>query len=268
MTRRRPAGRPARAAGLAGSGDGAPDLSVVVPVHDEAANIEPLIAEIRAALEPLLAFEIIYVDDGSGDGTPATLARARRDCARLRVLRHRERCGQSAALHSGVAAARSAWIATLDGDGQNDPADIPSLLRLRDESAGPALQMVAGVRRKRRDSVAKRWASRVANAVRRRALRDRTSDTGCGLKLFRREAFLALPYFDHMHRFLPALIQRNGGIVVEATVNHRPRASGRSHYGLLNRGFVGIVDLCGVAWLQRRARIPTLEPEEKPEDGT
>ena len=236
-----------------------PELSVVVPVHDEAANIAPLIAEIDAALSGRIEFEIVYVDDGSGDASAEELARARRRHPQLKVLRHRAQCGQSAALGTGIAAARAEWIATLDGDGQNDPADILPLVEARDRSGDPNLRMIAGVRRKRRDSLFRRLSSRVANAVRRRVLRDATTDTGCGLKLFRREAYLALPAFDHMHRFLPALIKRGGGAVLEVPVGHRPRRAGASHYGMLNRTWIGLVDMLGVAWLQRRVKIPDVE---------
>ena len=242
-----------------------PELSVVVPVHDEAANIAPLIAEIDAALSGRIEFEIVYVDDGSGDASAEELARARRHHPRLKVLRHRAQCGQSAALGTGIAAARAEWIATLDGDGQNDPADILPLVEARDQSGDPNLRMIAGVRRKRRDSLFRRLSSRIANAVRRRVLRDATTDTGCGLKLFRREAYLALPAFDHMHRFLPALIKRGGGAVLEVPVGHRPRRAGASHYGMLNRTWIGLVDMLGVAWLQRRVKIPDVEEPDMEE---
>jgi dolichol-phosphate mannosyltransferase len=235
------------------------DLSVVIPVRNEAGNIAPLIAEIRAALDGRVDYELIYVDDGSGDDTPARLAEAARAFARLRVIRHRRSCGQSTAIHSGIRAARAEWIATLDGDGQNDPADIPRLLAVLLDPARPArLELIAGWRRRRRDTWLKRLSSRIANGVRGRLLGDRTPDTGCGLKLIRREAFLALPYFDHMHRFLPALIQRHGGATVSVEVNHRPRQRGRSNYGLHNRLWVGIVDLLGVLWLQRRSKQPVI----------
>jgi dolichol-phosphate mannosyltransferase len=172
----------------------------------------------------------------------------------LRVLRHRRSAGQSAALVSAIRAARGTWIATLDGDGQNDPADIPALLARAEAADSPAL--VAGWRARRRDTALKRLSSRLANAVRGALLGDRTPDTGCGLKVFRRETFLRLPPFDHMHRFLPALVRRDGGTVVNQRVNHRPRAAGRSKYGVMNRLFVGIVDLFGVMWLQRRPIRP------------
>ncbi len=238
------------------------ELSVVVPVLDEAGNVEPLVTEICAALDGGVGYEIVYVDDGSSDGTPERLAELQRRLppGRLRVLRHERNSGQSAALHTGVEAARAAWIATLDGDGQNDPADIPKLLALCDDASAPAdLRLVSSVRRKRRDSWLRRISSRVANGVRQRLLHDRSPDTGSGLKLFRRDAFLELPYFDHMHRFIPALIQRGGGGMLTAPVNHRPRAHGTSKYGLHNRLWTGIVDLLGVMWLQRRFVAPEAE---------
>lgn len=233
------------------------EISVVIPVLNEAGNIEPLLEEIQAALDGGFDFEVLYVDDGSHDATPQDLAAARTRFPRLRVLTHRQTCGQSAALRSGVAAARGHWIATLDGDGQNDPADIPRLLTTAREAAtaGKSL-LVAGYRRKRQDSTLKRVSSRIANAVRSRLLGDATPDTGCGLKVFAREDFLALPYFDHMHRFLPALMQRAGGSVTSVEVNHRHRQRGQSKYGTLDRLIVGVVDLLGVMWLKRRACIP------------
>ena len=236
-------------------------LSVVIPVRNEAESILPLLAEIHAALEGRADFEVVYVDDGSTDATPARLAEAMAKFPRLRVLRHAQSCGQSAALLTGFRAARGEWIATLDGDGQNDPADIPKLLAVRDGSGGGAaapanLQLVAGYRRKRQDTWLKRLSSRVANGVRSRLLGDATPDTGCGLKLILRQAVLELPAFDHMHRFLPALVQRNGGATVSVEVNHRPRTRGTSNYGMFDRLWVGIVDLFGVMWLQRRWRRP------------
>ncbi|MBM3523960.1 MAG: glycosyltransferase [Alphaproteobacteria bacterium] len=236
-----------------------PELSVVVPVRDEAENIDKLLDEIHAALG-MRDFEVVYVDDGSTDETPARLAAARARHPRLRVLRHRRSVGQSAGLLSGIRAARGAWIVTLDGDGQNDPADIPKLLARAQAADAPAL--VAGLRAKRRDTALKRLSSRIANGVRGRLLGDRTPDTGCGLKVFRRETFLCLPAFDHMHRFLPALVQREGGHVENVPVNHRPRAAGRSKYGVMNRLWVGIVDMVGVRWLQRRALRPEIETTE------
>ena len=240
----------------------APALSVVIPVHDEADNVGPLAAEIHAALDGRVEFEIVYVDDASGDDTPQRLRELARNDPRLRVLRHRANAGQSTALLTGVRHARGALIATLDGDGQNDPADIPALLARWDDEQragadGPLL--IAGWRASRRDTWIRRLSSRIANGVRRRVLGDGTPDTGCGLKLFRRDDFLALPYFDHLHRFLPALVIRHGGHVVSVPVNHRPRLRGRSHYGVGNRLFVGIVDMGGVLWLRRRTRLTAVE---------
>lgn len=235
-------------------------LSVVVPVRNEADNIAPLVREIVAALSGRATFEIVYVDDGSDDATPARLAALKAEVPMLRVIRHRRACGQSRAVSTGVAAARHEWIATLDGDGQNDPADIPALLAVLADPAQPAnLALLAGWRARRNDSAVRRWSSRIANGVRSRLLRDDTPDTGCGLKLFARETFLHLPNFDHMHRFLPALVLRDGGAVVSVPVSHRARARGVSKYGVHNRLWVGIVDLFGVAWLQRRARLPLIE---------
>jgi dolichol-phosphate mannosyltransferase len=229
------------------------DLSVVVPVYREPENVEPLLREIAHALDGRVDYEVVMVDDGSDDATPERLAAARAGYPRLRVIRHRQNRGQSAALITGIRAARAEWIATLDGDGQNDPADIPRLLSLRDGSApGQMPDMVAGVRRKRRDNWLRRMSSRVANGVRSRLLRDDCPDSGCGLKLIRREAFMRLPHFNHMHRFLPALVRGAGGSVSTLDVNHRPRERGASKYGLFDRLWVGIVDLFGVMWLQRR----------------
>jgi len=250
-------------AGAEAAAPAGPALAVVVPVRDEAGNIAPLVEEIAAALAGRLAFEIVYVDDGSRDATAAELTAARDRHANLRVVRHPESRGQSAAILSGVEAARAAWIATLDGDGQNDPADIPRLLDTLAAAGEEAkVELVSGVRRRRRDTLVKRLASSVANRVRAWVLKDETPDTGCGLKLFRRETYLALPRFDHMHRFIPALIRSHGGKIRLVDVNHRPRAAGHSKYGVMDRLWTGIVDLLGVMWLQRRARRPEVEPEE------
>ncbi len=228
------------------------EISVVIPVKDEAENIGPLTEEICAALDGAYAYEIIYVDDGSRDATPAALQAARhRIGPHLRALRHARGCGQSTAVWNGVCAARAPVIATLDGDGQNDPADIPALVRRLLDRTTPA-DLVIGHRTLRSDSRVRIVSSRIANGIRRRMLKDDTPDTGCGIKAFRREKFLALPYFDHMHRFLPALVQRQGGSVVSLPVRHRPRLRGASKYGIHNRLWIGIVDLFGVAWLLRR----------------
>jgi dolichol-phosphate mannosyltransferase len=233
------------------------DLSIVIPVKDEAGNIAPLVAEIGAALDPSgVDYEIVYVDDGSGDATAAEIVRLQASNRRLRLVRHAKSFGQSAAIRSGVKAARAEWIATLDGDGQNDPADIPTLWQIaRSAPLAPPL-LIAGYRAHRRDSGAKRWSSTIANAVRRAMLRDDTPDTGCGLKLFPRALYLDLPFFDHQHRFLPALVLREGGIVRSLPVNHRPREYGASKYGTWDRLWVGIADLFGVMWLRRRTALP------------
>ena len=238
-------------------------ISVVVPVRNEAGNIIPLIEEIHGALEGRWDFEVIYVDDGSTDETKARLGDARARFGRLKVLRHRASCGQSAAIWTGVKAAQGTWIVTLDGDGQNDPADIPALLEIAEAAdRGATLDMVAGIRRQRRDSWLKRASSRIANRVRSSLLADDVTDTGCGLKVIRRVTYLALPYFDHMHRYLPALILRAGGRLECVDVKHRPRHSGGSNYATLDRLGVGIADLIGVMWLKRRNKIPIIESEE------
>jgi dolichol-phosphate mannosyltransferase len=241
---------------------GAPLISVVVPVHNEAPNLAPLIAAIGTALAGI-DHEIVYVDDGSTDATPQILAEIARTLPTLVRVRHKQSCGQSAAVITGAKAARGGFIATLDGDGQNDPADIPAMLEaaLAAEATGKKPVLIAGHRVKRNDSDAKRWGSKIANAVRGWLLRDGTPDTGCGLKMFRRAAFLELPHFDHIHRFLPALFLRAGGHVVSVPVRHHARAHGASHYGTWDRLKVGIVDLFGVAWLQRRWKQPQIETE-------
>jgi dolichol-phosphate mannosyltransferase len=231
-------------------------LSVVVPVKDEAGNAAALAREIAATLKDQGAFEIVFVDDGSSDGTVAELL-ALRPGLPLRILKHERNLGQSRALRTGVRAARGELIVTLDGDGQNDPADIPKLIRaFRAEAANPALGMIAGERVGRKDTWSKRAASRFGNRVRRAMLSDNANDTGCSLKLFRREVFLALPYFDHMHRYLIALVMREGHEVRFVPVSHRPRGQGRSKYGVWDRALVGIRDLMGVMWLVRRFRGP------------
>ena len=226
-------------------------VSAVIPVKDEAGNVGPLAREIAAGLAGE-ANEIIFVDDGSTDGTAQALAALKTELPQLRVLRHDRNLGQSRGIHSGVAAAKGETIVTLDGDGQNDPADIPKLLALL--RADPALGMVSGVRVKRKDTASRRIASRLGNRFRNFMLGDGASDTGCGLKAFRRDAFLALPYFDHMHRFLIALVQRDGWKVGYSPVNHRPRLTGASKYTNFGRMLVSFHDLLGVRWLQRRHR--------------
>jgi dolichol-phosphate mannosyltransferase len=244
------------------------ELSVVIPVKNEAGNIAPLVAEIADALDGGIEYEILYVDDGSEDSTAAEIRRLQASLPQLRLVRHTSSCGQSAAIHSGVKAARGSWIATLDGDGQNDPADLPALWRLAQESPAMPPLLIAGHRARRRDRWSKRQASRIANAVRRRLLHDDTPDTGCGLKLFPRALFLDLPYFDHMHRFVPALVLREGGVVHSVPVNHRPRQRGASKYGVLDRLGVGIADLAGVLWLRRRRVRPVVIEDMPPAEET
>ncbi len=235
-----------------------PLLSVVVPVFNERDNVQPLVGEIVAALRGRIPFEIVYVDDHSRDDTLAVLTALKASHPELRVLHHVTQSGQSTAVRTGVKAARAPWIATLDGDGQNDPADIPRLLTAR-AAAEPQVKLFAGRRVNRQDSGSKRWASRWANAIRARMLRDDTPDTGCGIKLFDRAAFLDLPYFDHMHRYLPALMQRAGWKTVSVPVNHRHRTAGVSKYNNLGRALVGVRDLRGVAWLITRSRRTAVE---------
>jgi len=236
------------------------DLSVVIPVHNEEESIGNLIDEITNALSEKYQHEIIVVDDGSTDNTLEVLVKIKQILPTLRIVKHLKNSGQSTAVRTGVQHAKSAWIATLDGDGQNDPADIPNLYNelANNQKSDPWL-VVAGYRKKRKDTWLKRFSSKYANAIRAKLLRDGTPDTGCGLKVFARDSFLALPYFDHMHRYIPALFQRQGGRVVSIEVNHRHRMQGVSKYGFHNRLWVGIVDILGVRWLQNRARVTDTE---------
>jgi glycosyltransferase involved in cell wall biosynthesis len=234
-------------------------ISAVVPVKDEAGNVAPLAREIDAALKPLAgamgAYEIIFVDDGSADATAAELTALRAEIPALRVLRHIRNLGQSRGIRTGVEAAKGATIVTLDGDGQNDPGDIPKLLAALKNDAG--LAMVSGVRVKRRDTASRRLASRLGNGLRNLFLKDGAVDTGCGLKVFRREAYLALPYFDHQHRYLIALMRRDGWGVGFVPVGHRARGTGRSKYTNLGRLLVSVNDLLGVRWLIKRHKGPS-----------
>jgi dolichol-phosphate mannosyltransferase len=237
------------------SGQDRPAISVVVPVRNEAGNVAPLVGEIAAALAGR-AFEIVYVNDGSSDGTEQELLRLMAQHPWLRQIRHETSCGQSAAIRTGVRAARAEIIVTIDGDGQNDPAFIPKLIAVLEEGA-PAIGLVAGQRIGRKASGFKKLQSRIANAVRSAVLKDGTRDTGCGLKAFRRDLFLSLPYFDALHRFLPALVRREGFAVGYVDVIDRPRHSGVSNYGFFDRLWVGILDLGGVCWLiRRKKRVP------------
>ncbi len=228
-------------------------VSIVVPVRNEANNIAPLIAEITAALEGRWLYEIIYVNDGSTDATAERLLAAMKQRPNLRQIRHEKSAGQSAAVRSGVRAARGAVVATIDGDGQNNPAFLPALISAV-ESGGERIGLAAGQRIGRKDTGFKKFQSRIANAVRNAILRDGTRDTGCGLKAFRREVFLALPYFDGLHRFLPALVRREGYEIAYVDVIDRPRHSGVSNYGFFDRLWIGIMDLAGVWWLIRRKK--------------
>jgi dolichol-phosphate mannosyltransferase len=229
------------------------DVSIVVPVRNEAENVAPLIAEISAALDGRWAYEIIYVNDGSTDATPQRLAEIMKQRRNLRQIDHAASAGQSAAVRSGVRAARGAIVATLDGDGQNDPAFLPDLIAAI-ENGGDRVGLAAGQRIGRKDTGFKKMQSRVANAVRNAILRDGTRDTGCGLKAFRRDVFLSMPYFDGLHRFLPALVRREGYEIAYVDVIDRPRHSGVSNYGFFDRLWIGIMDLAGVWWLIRRKK--------------
>jgi glycosyltransferase involved in cell wall biosynthesis len=235
-----------------------PAVSVVVPVRNEAGNIAPLVSEIAAAVEGQWPFEVVYVNDGSTDGTEAELQRLMQMHPWLRRLRHKQSCGQSAAVRTGVTAARAPIVATLDGDGQNNPAFLPPMLRAL-EAGQPRVGLIAGQRVGRKATGFKKLQSRIANAVRKAVLRDGTRDTGCGLKAFRRDVFLALPYFDGLHRFLPALVKREGYDIGYIDVVDRPRHAGVSNYGLWDRLWVGILDLAGVWWLiRRKRRVPEI----------
>jgi Glycosyltransferases involved in cell wall biogenesis len=227
---------------------------VVIPVRNEAANIAPLLSEIVSALEKRAAFEVIFVNDGSTDRSESELTLLMASRPWLRHVKHASSCGQSAAIHSGVEHARAPLVVTLDGDGQNDPAFIPALI---DTLIGaPRVGLVAGQRVRRRANLFKKLQSRIANGVRKAVLRDGTRDTGCGLKAFRRDLFLKLPYFDGLHRFLPALVRRTGYDIAYVDVIDRPRRAGKSNYGMWDRLWVGIMDLFGVWWLIRRCRVP------------
>jgi dolichol-phosphate mannosyltransferase len=237
---------------MSDSNTSSPEISVIVPVRNEAGNVAPLLAEIAAALAGR-TFELIYVNDGSTDDTGAELKKLQAQHPWLRQVRHTQSCGQSAALRTGIAAARGAIVATLDGDGQNDPAYLPKLIDAL-KQGGPRVGLIAGQRVGRKASGFKRFQSRFANAVRNAILRDGTRDTGCGLKAFPREVFLSMPYFDGLHRFLPALVRREGFDIAYVDVIDRPRHSGVSNYGFFDRLWIGIMDLFGVWWLIRRKK--------------
>ena len=234
------------------------EIAVVVPVHNEAENIRPLIEEISAAMDGVADYEIVYVNDGSTDDTAAMLDEMMAEQPRLSVYKHEKACGQSAAVATGIKRARATFIATLDGDGQKDPADIPALFAKLKNAPEPDLLLVAGWRAKRKDTEWKRFQSKFANAVRSRLLGDNTPDTGCGLKVFTRAAFMDMPRFDHMHRYLPALMIRRGGTVTSVEVNHRHRERGISKYGMWDRLSVAVRDLLGVMWLTARGSKPRI----------
>lgn len=241
-----------------------PILSVVIPAHNEAGNIGRLVVEVCSALRGQHPFEILCVDDASSDNTLAELRDLAVGTPELRILSHTRQSGQSAALRSGILAAVGKWIATLDGDGQNDPADLPRMWQQRLDTPAD-VKLVMGWRTRRRDSFSKRIGSRVANAVRQRLLGDDTPDTGCGIKLVEREAFLNLPHFNHMHRYLPALMKGNGFNTISVPVNHRPRSVGQSHYTNIGRLYVAFADLIGVSWLlRRRANVAFQEVSTRP----
>lgn len=243
-----------------------PRLTVLIPVRDEEPNIAPLVTEIEAALDGVVAFEILYVNDGSTDGTEAAVARAQQGRTHLRLLALDRNAGKAEALRAGAEAARGELLVLIDGDGQNNPADIPRLLAAFDAADGAGLAMAQRVGRK--DTAFKRWQSRTANAVRKRLLRDDTRDAGCGFALLPRAVFRSLPVFAGMHRFLPALVRREGRAVVFVDVVDRPRRAGASKYGFFDRLWVGIADMFGVLWLiRRRGRVATAR-EIAPEAGT
>ncbi|SFC65792.1 glycosyltransferase family 2 protein [Tropicimonas isoalkanivorans] len=236
------------------------ELSIVIPVKNEAENIGPLISGIAEACDGK-TYEIIVVDDGSTDDTADIVNGLRAEDARIRLVRHGRSGGQSAAIHSGTLAARGPIVCTLDGDGQNPPEELPKLYGPLMHDTTGRLGLVAGQRVGRKDTVSKKWASRFANGLRARVLHDGTRDTGCGLKGFRREAFLGLPYFDHMHRYMPALFRRDGWDVLLVDVSHRERQAGQSKYTNFHRALVGIPDLLAVAWLiRRRKKVQVMAP--------
>ncbi len=239
------------------------EFSIVIPAKNEALNIAELLAEIRAACGDGANYEVIVVNDGSNDATLAQLQQVVTGFAQLRVLDNARSVGQSTSIYRAAWAARGHWLVTLDGDGQNDPADIPGMLAAINAASARTqnIKLVAGHRVTRRDTWVKRWSSKFANRLRRALLKDDAPDTGCGLKVIEREFFLQLPYFDHLHRFIPALVRRHGGGMLTHPVNHRPRGGGSSNYGTLDRALVGILDLFGVWWLIRRTRLDVVPRE-------
>ncbi|WP_438865419.1 glycosyltransferase family 2 protein [Neptunicella sp.] len=239
------------------------DLSIVIPAKNEKDNVEPLINEIVAAIKGIYDFEIIYVDDGSDDGTFDELLRLKRqDQPFIHIIRHQYSVGQSTAIASGVKQASGRWIVTMDADGQNDPKDIPVMVQQAAALPAESHFCIAGYRKNRKDTAWYRFQSKVANKIRSKLLNDGTPDTGCGLKVLPKQTFLSLPYFDHMHRFIPALVNRMQGKVVVVEVNHRDRQAGVSKYNMLGRLGVGIVDMFGVMWLQKRFKQPVIADKQ------
>lgn len=231
-----------------------PQISIIVPVRNEDSNVASLVREINASLAGGFESEIIFVNDGSTDDTLVILKNLRQEFPHLRVLSHKQARGQSAAIHTGVCYARMPWIGILDGDGQNDPADLPRLFEWVALQDNPAC-LAMGRRAKRQDSLWRKFCSDAARRCRKIILGDAVPDSGCGIKILSRDLFLSLPYFDHMHRFMPTLVLRAGGVIASIPVHHRPRTGGRSKYGTLDRAVAGVFDLCGVVWLQRRFRV-------------
>lgn len=235
-------------------------ISIVIPMYNEVDNVDPFVNEIHTSLKDCISqFEIIVVDDGSSDGTGAKLSQLSTTIPTLRVLKHDGNFGQSAATLTGIRHAQHPWIVTMDGDAQNDPHDIPLLLTQLEQQTDPSQPLlIAGNRKKRNDSTLRKLSSRIGNGVRNAILKDDCMDTGCSLKLFSRDLFLQMPHFNHLHRFIPSLIKRAGGTIINVPVNHRPRTHGTSKYGVMNRLWVGIVDLFGVRWLMKRPCSPKL----------
>lgn len=237
-------------------------VSLVIPMYKEEENVRPLVEESARALSSFSDFEIVVVDDCSSDNTFDRLVEMQAEIPQLRVLRHEKNAGQSVAVINGVKAAKFDWIATIDGDGQNDPADIPNLAKVASESVEPKL-LIAGHRANRKDTWSKKISSRLANKIRGGLLHDDCPDSGCGLKLFQRDVFLAVPHFKNLHRFMPAIFRRQGAQIHNVVVNHRERTLGQSKYGFMNRAFVGLVDMFGVMWLVRRPSVMEAKESNK-----
>jgi dolichol-phosphate mannosyltransferase len=230
-------------------------------MYNEVDNVEPFVNEIHNSLKDcVLTYEIIVIDDGSSDGTGDRLTQLTQSVPTLRVLKHDGNFGQSSATLTGIRHAKHPWIVTMDGDAQNDPHDIPLLLQeLEKQPNQNEPMLIAGNRKKRNDSIIRKISSRVGNGVRNAILKDDCMDTGCSLKLFSKDLFLTMPHFNHLHRFIPSLIKRAGGRIVNVPVHHRARTRGTSKYGIMNRLWVGIVDLFGVRWLMKRPCNPKVK---------